>query len=296
MKNLKTSRIRTHVAVAVAVLSPWLELKAQINVSLHAPPAAPGEMTIASLTVDRAFGLAGADLTIGIPDFVSPGPVEKTSATSDFLVASSSSHGRLRVSMASAHGLADQTATLLRIPLRIAPNAPAGGFALALDEVRLFDEQPVRLPAEVQAGTGGVLPPPPDLDQDGLPDIWEAQYLGGTSGNPQTDSDGDGLSDYAEFVAGTIPSSSDSALRIVGTQSLNRGQLVTRIQWESQQGKAYEIQWSDGPVGPQMVWHRVYNPSIRKEGSALSWTDDGSRTRTPVTRAKERFYRVVLIP
>ncbi len=46
-----------------------------------------------------------------------------------------------------------------------------------------------------------------DANQNGLPDDWESYYLGGTNGAPETDSDGDGVPDGAEFVMGTHPKS-----------------------------------------------------------------------------------------
>ena len=45
-----------------------------------------------------------------------------------------------------------------------------------------------------------------DTDGDGMPDDWEQQYFGTTTGaSASGDSDGDGYSNYAEFVAGTNP-------------------------------------------------------------------------------------------
>src|SRR5205085_3159085 len=45
-----------------------------------------------------------------------------------------------------------------------------------------------------------------DSDGDGLPNDWEQQYFGSpTAASPTADADGDGMSNYAEFVAGTNP-------------------------------------------------------------------------------------------
>src|SRR5262249_494508 len=45
-----------------------------------------------------------------------------------------------------------------------------------------------------------------DTDGDGLPNDWEQQYFGSTTAaNPNDDSDGDGMTNYAEFVCGTNP-------------------------------------------------------------------------------------------
>lgn len=45
-----------------------------------------------------------------------------------------------------------------------------------------------------------------DTDGDGMPNDWESQYFGSTTGaSPDADSDGDSVSNYDEFVAGTNP-------------------------------------------------------------------------------------------
>ncbi len=45
-----------------------------------------------------------------------------------------------------------------------------------------------------------------DSDGDGLPDAWELEHFGDLSQGPDTDFDGDGASNLAEFDAGTNPS------------------------------------------------------------------------------------------
>ena len=44
-----------------------------------------------------------------------------------------------------------------------------------------------------------------DSDGDGLPDAWELEHFGDLSQGPETDFDGDGASNQAEFDAGTNP-------------------------------------------------------------------------------------------
>src|SRR6266581_9024597 len=49
-----------------------------------------------------------------------------------------------------------------------------------------------------------------DDDNDGLPDAWEQQYFGNpTNALASDDSDGDGFSNLAEYIAGTDPTSAD---------------------------------------------------------------------------------------
>ena len=60
-----------------------------------------------------------------------------------------------------------------------------------------------------------------DLDGDGIDDAWAIQYFGGSplpngSGPNQKfgDKDGDGISNYGEFVAGTNPTNAASAFKL----------------------------------------------------------------------------------
>jgi len=82
-----------------------------------------------------------------------------------------------------------------------------------------------------------------DNNFDGLPDDWQALYWGPNSsawpaGN--VDSDGDGVTNVQEFLAGTNPTDSNSALRM---------QLVStpqgwQLQWNTQPGFLYQVQVS----------------------------------------------------
>jgi hypothetical protein len=49
-----------------------------------------------------------------------------------------------------------------------------------------------------------------DTDKDGLPDEWEATYLGNLTSSPTDDSDDDGLNNAREFQLGTNPTKTDS--------------------------------------------------------------------------------------
>ena len=51
-----------------------------------------------------------------------------------------------------------------------------------------------------------------DRDADGLPDSWEQIYFGGLNQNATADFDGDGISNLTEFLDGTNPTNSASAL------------------------------------------------------------------------------------
>jgi hypothetical protein len=54
-----------------------------------------------------------------------------------------------------------------------------------------------------------------DVDQDGMPDVWETKYFGSvTNSNGIVDSDHDGAPDPCEYIAGTVPTNSQSAFKM----------------------------------------------------------------------------------
>ena len=57
-----------------------------------------------------------------------------------------------------------------------------------------------------------------DFDGDGIADIWETNYFGFSTNSPADgllDFDGDGMSNYDEFRAGTNPTNALSVLKLV---------------------------------------------------------------------------------
>jgi len=82
-----------------------------------------------------------------------------------------------------------------------------------------------------------------DENADGLPDDWQSQYFGA---DPESwpvvgaDTDGDGVSDRNEFLAGTDPKNAASALH-VALVSTPQGALLS---WNSRPGAIYQVQWS----------------------------------------------------
>ncbi len=99
----------------------------------------------------------------------------------------------------------------------------------------------------------------PDLDHNGLSDLWEQQVFGGLSSDrtASTDSDGDGVADYAEFVAGTDPTDPGSFFGLDIPVMLSAGRI--RLEWSSSPGCAYRVLGSANAVDwtPFSDWLRA---------------------------------------
>jgi hypothetical protein len=113
-----------------------------------------------------------------------------------------------------------------------------------------------------------------DDNGDGLPDDWQTEFWGSNTTKwaaMNVDSDGDGASNFDEFLAGTDPRNANSALRGQVAASAN-GQLF--FNWMATTGLVYQIQhstdlvnWSDyGP--PRLAAEAADSVTIERTGVA----------------------------
>jgi hypothetical protein len=94
------------------------------------------------------------------------------------------------------------------------------------------------------------------------------------------DSDGDGMSDYNEVLAGTDPFDDNSALRI--TELANGNQLIV---WDSVAGRNYQVLATTNLVTPM----QVISPLIQASGPQAFYFD-------AAPDATNKFYRIQLVP
>lgn len=82
-----------------------------------------------------------------------------------------------------------------------------------------------------------------DTDLDGMTDDWEQQYFGSPTGAaPDADSDGDGMSNYGEFTAGTDPL--DPADHLAPMSAASDGTTVT-LTFRTVPLKRYQVEYID---------------------------------------------------
>jgi hypothetical protein len=126
----------------------------------------------------------------------------------------------------------------------------------------------------------------PDTAGIGIADDWQRKYFGHVGIDPNADPDHDGMSNYAEFWAGTDPLDASSVLAIDPTALLNNGQI--QIRWKSVAGKTYSVQYSTDASS----WSSL-GGSVVGDGSIILVTDPLSDPSAN-SQDSQRYYRVVL--
>ncbi len=89
-------------------------------------------------------------------------------------------------------------------------------------------------------------PPSEDEDQDGLPDHYEREVFGSldVSDGEGSDTDGDGINDYQEWLAGSDPTDKESNIDLK-LEPQSDGSIM--LEWATMDGRVYDLEWSMHP-------------------------------------------------
>ncbi|MGJ8695180.1 MAG: Ig-like domain-containing protein [Verrucomicrobiaceae bacterium] len=126
----------------------------------------------------------------------------------------------------------------------------------------------------------------PDSDNDGLPDDFERMHYHPTDltvTDGSDDLDGDGMTDAAEFLAGTDPTNPRSLLQVSEFRPISESEIL--IKWTSVAGINYSI-WASEDLAPGS-WTPII-PSRTANGPVMIVT-------VPYTNSKE-FFQVRVNP
>jgi len=122
-----------------------------------------------------------------------------------------------------------------------------------------------------------------DTNTNGISDAWEEYYFGSVSPDrtQQTDSDGDGMTDYAEFIAGTNPTNAASKLIFLAANAQTNN--TVQLQWAAIPGRVYQVETSTdlNNWSPVSEW-------LRASASPMSYTT--------INNLDSRFFRVEVRP
>jgi hypothetical protein len=132
-----------------------------------------------------------------------------------------------------------------------------------------------------------ILPRTPDYNFDGLDDTFQRRFFPvftARDAAPDADPDGDGISNAAEFLAGTDPTDRASSFGIEGVTQTTSGTLV---EWRSAPGRRYQV-FSKQSLGTS-PWRAVGAP-VTASGRMSEFQDAAA------AKGGIRFYRVQILP
>jgi len=155
--------------------------------------------------------------------------------------------------------------------------ADGGGASLQRIEPTLFGNDPLNWQAATPtAGQANATGPVVDIDNDGLPDVWElANALDPqNSADATTDPDNDGASNAHEYVAGTNPNDNGDYLRFTAVVVNNQ---VCQLEFPTRLGRTYAVEFTDQLTLPP-PWPTLTN-AISGTGGIITINDPQSGTR-----------------
>lgn len=169
------------------------------------------------------------------------------------------------------------------VPVGVMSSFRRDPWGLTYDQLACSDNMPVDgvlTPGEenIAGGTEG------DLDGDGLPDGWEREVCGHTGLTADGDYDGDRVSNWGEYVAGTHAGNSNSLFK-VDPEPFAGSEFV--ISWQAVTGRSYTVEYCDSLCTGQWV------SIVGAEDISVT----GNRTCTitnPASASDFRMYRVTV--
>ena len=119
-----------------------------------------------------------------------------------------------------------------------------------------------------------------DTDNDGVPDTWETAngFSPTNAADASLDADGDTMTNWEEYIAGTNPTNALSYLKLDG--ALGNG--MVSLSFQALSNRTYAIEFKDGLGSPS--WTRLAEFPARNSDRIEAATDPNSSTN--------RFYRL----
>jgi hypothetical protein len=155
-------------------------------------------------------------------------------------------------------------------------NAPPGPYSVQFSDVTFYqtplDQSGTLTTAGTLTFTGNYSFI--DANHNGISDAWEKYYFGSVATNRTqfTDTDGDGMSDYGEFIAGTNPTNAASKLVFLSvTVQSNR---FFQLQWAAIPGRVYQVESSTNLANwtPLTDWLQASGSPVSCSGTNLNFS------------------------
>lgn len=166
---------------------------------------------------------------------------------------------------------------------------PSAAYAVQFDHLSASPNGLGVFPVTVESGLVTVKNRPVSPWNDAIPDPWRLNYFGSVTNplaDPAGDPDGDGMSNLAEYKAGTHPMQADSVLRLVKIEAISSGPgegPMIALRWPTVPGRRYLVERSASLAGG---WTALGDP-ISGDGRLVEFID-------PSGPEQPQFYRVRL--
>ena len=257
-----------------------------------------GSTTTVAVVLDNATDVASVGLTLNYdPSILTPISVTNGTGTlgSGFQYQSDAKDGCLRLVLTREDALASGQGTLATLAFVVNPGTPAGqacDLVVATCELSGAYGSNLSWSGSVATSNGqfnAVASMQADSNGNGLPDWWEIQNFGAiTNIAASADSDGDGSSNQAEYLAGTDPHNPAECLRITGclTPSTTNASSGFILRWSSVADKFYAVARSTNLATGFSPW-LTHVPATPPENVATDATWDANGAQ---------FYRINLNP
>jgi hypothetical protein len=133
---------------------------------------------------------------------------------------------------------------------------PSAAYAIHFDHASASPNGLASFPKKTHTGLITLSDRSASSYNDGIPDSWRLRYFG-TLYNPASaasaDPDGDGASNWDEYVAGTDPTDPKSCLRLSSAQTLTSQGPQCVVLWPSVVGKQYVVESSASLSAPNWM-------------------------------------------
>jgi hypothetical protein len=161
-------------------------------------------------------------------------------AGGDIVITKNLGQGAWYLSALSTNGLMSYASDVT--PSATISNAPPGQYVIQFGNVPYYLTPPPQTNTVVAYGETDFAGSYTfsDINSNGMSDAWELAYFGEISTNRTmtTDTDGNGMSDYAKFVAGINPTNSAALFGFTGAIESNS---IVQIQWNVATNRLYQV-------------------------------------------------------